>query len=173
MTLPLRTVGLIGAVCVTVGWLLASILTPPVARVQTLPERQPRPAAPAQDTGFTEQLHFRLQNPPQPPAPGRNPFRFGQRARAAVATATGAAPATAVSDVPAAAPVTLVATGPTMALSGIAVTGSTRTAILAEGQAVHLVKIGDKVRGYEIIEVTDDSVTLADASGARFVLRLR
>jgi hypothetical protein len=112
-----------------------------------------------------------LQNAPQPPAPGRNPFRFGQRARAAEPPHTG--PAAAASEVPEAAPTTPVVTGPALSLSGIAVTGDTRTAILAAGPAVHLVKIGDKVAGYDIVDVTDDSVTLVDAAGARFVLRLR
>ncbi len=58
-------------------------------------------------------------------------------------------------------------------LSGIGITGEIHTAILADGEAVHVVKVGDRVAGYDVVDVTDSSVTLADASGLRYVLRLR
>jgi hypothetical protein len=170
--LPPRTVAVIGAVCLTVGWLLASMLTPPVARLQTLPERRPRTTpAPPPDAGFTEHLHFRLRQAPEPPIPRRNPFRFAQRSRAGEAPITTSA--AAARDTSAVAPVAPVAVGPAFSLSGIAVAGDVRTAILAEGQRVHLVKIGDRLAGYEVMEVTDDSVTLREASGATHLLRLR
>jgi hypothetical protein len=38
-----KHVAFVGAICVTIGWLLASTLSPPVARVQSLPpQRQDR-----------------------------------------------------------------------------------------------------------------------------------
>jgi hypothetical protein len=135
-----------------------------------LPERQPRASAPAADAGFTEQLHFRLQHAPQPPTPRRNPFTFGERPRPA---AEQAAVSEAAASDPSSALAAPVPTGPVFSLAGIAVTGDSRTAILAEGQAVHVVKVGERVGGYEIVEVTDNSVTLREASGVRYLLRLR
>jgi hypothetical protein len=55
----------------------------------------------------------------------------------------------------------------------MAVTGETRTAILSDEQDVHLVTVGDRIGGYDIVEMTDHSVTLAEPSGLRWVLRMR
>lgn len=168
--MPFRTVALIGAVCLTVGWLLASTLAPPVARLQSLPQRQSRPTPAPEDPTFTEQLHFRLQHPPTAPAPRRNPFVFGDRRRSAAAVARGEA---AANDAPAVETQSAGPVGPAFALAGIGITGDTRTAILSEGQDVHIVKIGDRVGGYDILEITDSSVTLGEPSGLRYLLRLR
>jgi hypothetical protein len=46
------------------------------------------------------------------------------------------------------------------------------TAVLSDGYTVHLVKAGDTLGGYRVVEVTESSVTLADADGAAYVLRL-
>jgi hypothetical protein len=46
------------------------------------------------------------------------------------------------------------------------------TAVLSDGSTVHLVKAGDTVGGYRVVEVTESSVTLADGDGAAYVLRL-
>jgi hypothetical protein len=46
------------------------------------------------------------------------------------------------------------------------------TAVLSDGYTVHLVKAGDTVGGYRVVEVTETSVTLAGADGAAYVLRL-
>jgi hypothetical protein len=154
---------------VTAGWLLASTLSPPVARLQSLPQRQPKPSAAEPEVGFTEQLKFRLQRVPDPPKPRRNPFSFGERPRPVVAQ-TSAQPAGGEAAVTL--PPPLVA-GPAFSLSGIGVTGDTRTAILSDGQAVYVVKIGERVGQYEIVDITDGSVTLGEASGLRYVLRLR
>src|SRR4029078_12926060 len=40
--MPPKTVALLGAVCLTTGWLLASMLTPPVAKLQSLPQSRTR-----------------------------------------------------------------------------------------------------------------------------------
>ena len=62
---------------------------------------------------------------------------------------------------------------PPYTLSGVAVSGDVRTAVLSDGATVHLVTAGQTVGGYSVVAVADDSVTLADAAGERFVIRLR
>lgn len=167
---PARTVAVICAVCLTVGWLLASTLTPPVAQLQSLPERAEKPSSLPAESSFAEQLHFRLQQAPDPPAPRRNPFSFGQPARPTTPTPAPAREEPVADGAP---PPAAPQIGPRFSLSGIGVTGELRTAVLAEGQTVHIVKPGDTVGGFTVVEITDDSVTLAEASGLRHVLRLR
>jgi hypothetical protein len=166
--LPVRTVAVIGAVCITVGWLLASTLTPPVAQLQSLPERAEKASVPASDSTFAAQLHFRMQQAPAPPAPRRNPFSFGQPPRTVGARIERPEPvAEVVAQVPEP------QTGPRVSLSGIGITGELRTAVLAEGQRVHIVKPGDTVGGFTVADITDNSVTLTDSSGLQHVLRLK
>jgi hypothetical protein len=167
--IPARTVAVIGAVCVTVGWLLASTLTPPVAQSQSLPERAEKPSLPPAESTFAEHLHFRMQQAPAPPAPRRNPFSFGQAPRPAAASPERSEPVTEVAPSPSSAP----QPGLRFSLSGIGVTGESRTAVLAEGQKVHIVKPGDVVDGFTVVAITDDSVTVAASSGLQHVLRLR
>ena len=62
---------------------------------------------------------------------------------------------------------------PPYRLSGVAITGDERTAVLSDGSTVHLVTAGQTVGGYSVVSVADDSVTLADAAGEQFVIRLR
>jgi hypothetical protein len=66
-----------------------------------------------------------------------------------------------------------VSVAPVFTLAGIGIDGDVRTAILTDGQDVHLMKIGERLGGYEIVEISDNSVTLAEAAGLRWVLRLR
>ena len=171
--MPPRTVALIGAVCLTTGWLLASVLTPPVARVQALPERSASPAAATLPSPPLERLQFRLSEAPPPPTPRRNPFEFGARERGSTVAADVAAPARPVTDA-VAAPASV---GPRYSLAGIGTTtgpeGLVHTAVVSDGTAVHLVKQGDAVGGYTAVEVTEATVTLADAAGVRYVLRLK
>ncbi|MGH9173628.1 MAG: hypothetical protein ACRD1H_04695 [Vicinamibacterales bacterium] len=172
--MPPRTVALIGAVCLLTGWLLASVLTPPVARVQVLPERtQVQPPGDRDALApYAEQLQLRLREAPPPPSPRRNPFAFGTRQRAS-SVEKGVRIAPLAADMPVALPVV----GPMLSLSGVGVTdtaaGPIYTAVVSDGNTVHLVKAGDTVDGYTVIEVNERSVTLADASGSRYVLRLR
>jgi len=172
--MPLRTAALIGAVCLTVGWLLASLLTPPIALVQGLPARsvQPAPADVAAIAPLAEQLDFKLRHAPQAPAPRRNPFTFGTRTRSAAPSTPTRVPAP-VDDTPVAPAIV----GPMFSLSGIGVrempSGPVHTAVLSDGNTVHLVKAGDTIGGYQVIDVTETSTTLADAAGTRYVLRLR
>ena len=171
--MPPRTVALLGAFCLTTGWLLASMLAPPVARVQVLPERATvRPPGDAETrTPSVEQLHLRLRQTPQPPTPRRNPFEFGTRQRVS-GTATQAYVAPPV-QLPVAPPVV----GPMFSLSGIGVSatpaGVVYTAVLSDGNTVHLVKTGDTIGGYTAIDVTESSLTLADSAGSRYLLRLK
>jgi hypothetical protein len=177
--MPPKTVAVVGAVCLTTGWLLASMLTPPVAKLQSLPERRAvRPAAPAGDTpaAFTEQLHWRLKQAPVAPVPRRNPFTFGSQPR--VASPVGGVTADLSSAAPdAAIDVAPVPTGPIFSLAGIGASASENgpqfTGVLSDGTTVHLVKAGEDVGGYKVVAVTEDSVTLADAQGVQTTLRLR
>ncbi len=174
--MPPRTVALIGAVCLTTGWLLASMLTPPVAKLQSLPER--RAAAPASAAAddlpaFSERLHFEMRQAPGAPVTRRNPFAFGgddraRRARKSEAPTEAAPPVTAAATVP---------PGPIFSLAGIAITetpeGSVLTAVVSDSVTIHLVKKGESVNGHTVVDVTEASVTLADAAGGLTVLRLR
>jgi hypothetical protein len=180
--MPPKTVAVVGAVCLTTGWLLASLLAPPVARLQTLPERRTvaRSATPAAEpeAAFTEQLHWRLQQAPVAPVPRRNPFTFGSKPRESASP--NGEPAASDASAGAAAPVREVApvpSGPIYALAGVGSTLLTDvvvfTAVLSDGNTVHLVNAGQTVGGYTVVTVTEDSVTLADAQGAQTILRLR
>ena len=174
--MPPRTVALISAICITTGWLLASLLTPPIANLQDLPERRTSPPAQAVENidhtvRFGERLHSLLRQAPAPPVPRRNPFVFGTRSRSVTAAAGVPEPTPAPEP-----PATPIVAGPRFTLSGIAVTespsGPIHTAVLSDGATVHLVKAGDTVRGYQVIAVTDSSITLSDVSGTRSVLQL-
>ena len=168
--LPPRTVAVLGATCVLIGWLLASTLTPPVAQVQSLPPRAPAKAPASAEPTFTERLHLRFPSEVAAPTPRRNPFVFGQRPPRA--TAPSAAP---VVDAAASSfePAPPAIAGPLFSLAGIGISGEVKTAVLVEGDAVHVLKVGDTLGGYEIVEITENSVTLGQANGLRYVLRLR
>src|SRR5687768_2796051 len=104
--MPLKSVALIAAICLTTGWLLASLLTPPVANVQVLPDRRPPQAQTTADpieAGYSEQLRLRLQQAPAPPVPTRNPFVFAPRAPMTASRSTRASeqPLLVVTDAPA------------------------------------------------------------------------
>ena len=172
--MPPRTVALIGAVCLTTGWLLASVLTPPVARVQVLPERSPvQPQSDAEALApFAQQLPLGIGQQSQPPTPRRNPFEFAARQRV-----SGASTPQQAATRPIEIPVAPVVVGPIFSLSGIGArstpAGVVHTAVLSDRQTVHLVKAGDAIGGYQVIAVTENSVTLGDASGAEYLLRLK
>jgi hypothetical protein len=176
--MPPKAVALIAALCLTTGWLLASVLIPPVARLQALPERRPpRPAAetPAPPP-YSEQLKLRLKEAPLPPTPRRNPFLFGsqQRVRPPKSSGPSQQAQTVLAEPPVAAPAV---SAPPFLLSGVATTdtaeGPIRTAVLSDGTTVHLVKVGDSIRGYSVSAVTADAVTLVSPAGTRHILQLR
>ena len=175
--MPPKTVAVIGAFCLTTGWLLASLLTPPVAKSQALPERRdnPQPVSAQEIEPFVEPLRLRRSEAVIASTPRRNPFVFGNRTRpadSATRSSSPAAPSAPIEPQAVAAPV-----GPIYWLSGIGVSetpqGIVRTAVLSDGTTVHLVKIGNTVGGYTVVEITDVSATIADGSGTRYSLRLR
>ena len=93
--MPPKTVAVLGAVCLTTGWLLASMLTPPVAKLQSLPERRTASAAAAASdppAAFTEQLHLKLQQAPAAAGAAPQPVHVRQQTGA---RATGCGPARA------------------------------------------------------------------------------
>jgi hypothetical protein len=171
--MPPRTIALIGAICVTLGWLMASVVTPPVARVQVLPERRSAPASAVTSidapTQYTEELQLRLRRMPDPPAPRRNPFAFSSKRSTVSSSSSSIRPTDS-----APAPVTI---APGYTLAGIAArngTNGTRyTAILSDGATVHLVNVGDAIGRYTVIAISDSDATLEDASGGRHIFRLR
>ena len=167
--MPPKTVAVVCAVSVTVGWLLASTLTPPVARLQSLPERRVDNKPALEATSYSEQLNLRLREAPAPPQPRRNPFMFGARESRPESRVREAESVDA--------PAPARPAPPAYQLSGIGFTetaqGVVRTAVLSDGASVHLLKPGDTIRAYTVAEVTDSSVVLVDAAGGRFVIRLR
>jgi hypothetical protein len=156
----------VGAVCVTIGWLLASTLAPPVARVQSLPRDGVARTEAVTDPQFTAELRLRQRALPPAPELRRNPFVFAPTRRDAVERE--AVPRDAETPRVAAAPLM---TGPAYVLSGIGITGDTRTAILTTGTDVHLVRVNDTLGGYAVTEISEDSVTLTRGAD-RFTLRL-
>jgi Tfp pilus assembly protein PilP len=66
-----------------------------------------------------------------------------------------------------------IAASPSLRLSGIGSTGGVRTAVISDGTTVHLVKVGETVSGYAVVEISDDAVTIGDASGAQWKLRMK
>jgi hypothetical protein len=172
-----KVVALVIASSLTIGWLLASVVSPPVAKLQVLPDRTER-RAPAQGdalaTPYTEQLQLKLQQAPLPPVPRRNPFVFGSK-QVSAATKNAALERGSEGVDPSGAmetPLSIV-TGPSLRLSGIGSTGGVRTAVLSDGRTVHLANVGDIVNGYSIVEISEDAVTIADASGAQWKLKMR
>ena len=160
-----KQVAFVGAVCVTIGWLLASTLTPPVARVQTRPEERTAREV-TEEPRFTEQLQLRLSEVRETPANRRNPFAFATRERVgAPAVMPDAAPESDVS-VPLPAPVT-----PRFVLSGIGIDGDRRTAVLTIGDNVRIVSVDDEVEGHTVAEISESSVVVV-RGGKRQLLRL-
>jgi hypothetical protein len=163
-----RHVALVGAASAIAGWLIASTVSPPVARVQTRPPVRNTPAPVVDD--MTPTPHVRLDARPSLATPEgrRNPFVFAARApheeeRRALADATARPEPTSV---PAPA-------GPAFVLSGIGISGDTRTAVLtATGADVLLVKINDTIDGYTVTEISESSITLT-REGETFVLRFK
>ena len=175
-----KHVALIAAAALTTGWLLASIVSPPVAELQVLP-LQVEGSVPSTSaktaTTYTEQLRLKLRSAPQPPTPRRNPFSFQARQSSAgverrAPLARAAAPTEPI-ELPQAATVS----GPSLRLSGIGSTNSTAglvwSAVVSDGRTVHLVAVGDSLAGYSVVEITEDSVTITDAAGTQWTLRLQ
>jgi hypothetical protein len=164
-------VAVVGVVGVAIGWLLASTIAPPVARLHSPPQAGER--APAPEEPSTERLRLAIPRPPVEPARQRNPFTFEDRAPARE-HARGAAheparrvPETFEAEISGGPPSSV----PTLA--GIGVQGEAITAVLTDGTEVWIAKAGDLVRGHRVIDITVADVVLETLSGERVVLRLR
>lgn len=172
-----KLVALMLAAALTTGWLLASIVSPPVAELQVLPQRTVRPAssrdAPV-DARFIERLNLRLQSASTAPVTRRNPFVFGSAPRRIDRETTGGSATLLPREE---APPAPSVAGPSLRLSGIGTTttdaGAVRTAIISDGRTVYLAKLGETVTGYVVVAITDDTVTIEDAAGKSWILRLK
>jgi hypothetical protein len=173
-----KHVALIAAAALTTGWLLASVVSPPVAELQVLPleaDRADAPPTESSTTPYTEQLHLKLRSAPQPPVPRRNPFAFDSSRQSRTNVDVSAAPRREAPAVES--PQPPIVTAPTLRLSGIGSTNSPAgpvwSAVISDGGTVHLVMVGESVTGYTVVAITEDSVTIADAAGAQWKLRLQ
>ena len=165
--MPPKSVALVGAICVTIGWLLASTVSPPVARVQSRPQPQETQAQLPDPSQLTEQLQLRLrQLPAAPPVRRRNPFVFATRDRIE-APVSELQPARLDPEPTMPTPGT---TTLSYVLSGIGISGDVRSAVLTTGGDVHIVKVNDVLDGFTVVDITDSSVTLAK-EGERVTLR--
>lgn len=173
--MPPKTVALIAAVALTIGWLFAAVLTPPVAKLQTLPQPAVRRPAVKDPMPSAERLQLRLRQAPVAPTPRRNPFVFGarERERERVVSSGGSSRPAPSSPQVEALPQSAVISGPAYTLAGIGASGDVRTAVLSDGITVHLVKVGDSIGGYRVATITETAITVTDAAGASHTLRLK
>ena len=161
-----------GAVLVSTH-ILAPAASPPAPAAVTAADV----AAIAQTTPVVEQvdaqvdrLRERLATPPVYPPPVRDPFRFGQRTEPA-RPKPAAAPSVVVERPAAPAPALphLVAIA-TNVIGGTSV----RTAVLAAGDDVHVVKTGDTYGTFVVLAIGADGVELTDpAAGSTFKISLQ
>ncbi|MGE0043433.1 MAG: hypothetical protein AB7H88_08470 [Vicinamibacterales bacterium] len=172
-----RHVGLVAAICLTAGWTLGSVLSPPTASLQSPEAPAPRPAA-RQDAApapYTERLKLRLDQAPSAPDPVRNPFQFGA-ARPRPGTAADTGPAVPLA--PAGPPPVAAPTGPRFSLAGMAaseVDGATvRTAIVSDGDGLYYVREGESLPdGFTVTRIDEAAILLTDAAGGTLTLTLR
>ena len=174
-----RTVTLVGAISLALGWAMGGgLASQPSGTPSGSTGRGARPLGVEPSTApLTRQLRQKLDQQPARPQPSRNPFVFGSRAPAAAPTGRPAAAAAAdtgvsVDDVP------VRPAGPAFTLSGMASSagpdGPTFTAIINAGQGLLFVKLGDELPGgYVVADVQENMVTLKDSSGGERTLRLR
>lgn len=173
-----RTVSLIAALCLTGGWLLGSVVSPPTASLQSGPvggnppiERADQPAHP-----YTKRLEVRLDQAPQAPVPERNPFRFGDRPAEPDGETDPQPDAGEIGpfDIPEVA----LPTGPVFSLSGMAASdedGQTvRTAIVSDGRTVYYVKAGGTLPGgVTVSRVEETFIVLTSPDGTTRTLSFR
>lgn len=176
-----RTVGIIGALCVLVGWILGTTIAPPVASLQTAPTpasaTRASPATPG-DSAFTARLRASRAQAGQSTqdiggSTTRNPFRFGDAPTAvprgaAVPSRTPAVSAQIVSE----------PLPPLIELSGIATArrdgADQHTAVLRVDGILVFASAGDSLPGGSlVVEVREQEVVLRDPSGAERSIRLR
>jgi hypothetical protein len=155
-----KNVAFVGAICITIGWLLASTVAPPVARVQSRPQERGARGAVVPDPPAPQQVQLRSRPIAPTPEGRRNPFVFGAEERVpTTARAVDESQPSLQLAAPAPAP-----SGPPYSLSGIGTTGDTRTAVLTTGADVHIVRVNDAIGGYVVTDVSVNSVTLSRGS---------
>ena len=169
---------LIGVVCVLTGWLAASVMSPRIASLQSVPDvTDPKAVgSPASEstTSYSHRLRDKLrERSPEQPAPRRNPFLFGAREDARTKGRPRAA-SPSVDSTPLAPP----PSGPQFDLAGIGTSagpeGATQTAVISATGTVLLVRAGDTLPGgYRVLRVQDDSVVLIGPANEELILRLR
>src|SRR5688572_25240451 len=147
-----KHVALIAAAALTTGWLLASIVSPPVAELQVLPLQVEGSVPSASDktaTTYTEQLRLKLRSAPQPPTPRRNPFAFQPRHTNASVARRAPSPLATAAIEPIELPQAPTVSGPSLRLSGIGSTSSSAgpvwSAVISDGRTVHLVAVGESL----------------------------
>lgn len=171
------SLALIGATLLLAGWMLASTLSPPVARSQPGPVRGARPAPPSVPVLDVGAVRWPPPRRLPPPRPARNPFAFSRAPAPAAAEPAGGPDLPAV--VPAGEPATPVAAARRdIYLAGIAgsTVGGVRvlTAVLSDGRDLWLLVAGEALPDGRIVtRVDEDAVVLTDARGVAHVLRLR
>ena len=176
-----RTVALVGALGLTLGWGLSSYVQPgqeegPRGGAST----GPRPLGtgpPANVATLTEQLRLKLEQKPRAPRPDRNPFAFGSRRGSPAVTRRVDTPETPAESVAEPAPEP-VRPGAAFRLSGMASTdgpsGPTWTAMVHDGRGLHYVQQGDTLPGgFTVVEIQESSITIRDTSGGERTLRLQ
>ena len=119
-----------------------------------------------------DRLRERLANPPAYPAPTRDPFRFGGRREPARPTSAEPAPPDPVVAAPA---ISAPALPHLVAIASNTVEGGlVRTAVLAVGDDLQVLKAGDTIAKLVIRSVGADAVELADpVSGKTFRILLQ
>jgi hypothetical protein len=177
-----RTVALVGALALTLGWALGSFVQPDQregaaeGRASTGP--RPLGTAPSANVApLTEQLRLKLEQKPRAPRPDRNPFAFGGRRAAPPVTRRVDTPEASDSVLPEPPPEP-VRPGAALQLAGMASTdgpnGPTWTAMVHDGRGLLYVQQGDPLPGgFTVVDIQESSVTIRDTVGGERTLRLR
>jgi hypothetical protein len=161
-----RVAGLLflGGVILLASWVWAPAapvsLAPPAASAAGLEQSA---GVVAEVNAEVDRLRERLAAPPQFPPPARDPFRFGERPEPARrATPPVLAEPLAPVEPPAPRLPLLVAIAANIA-DGVV----TRTAVLADGDDVRLVKEGDQIGRFVVRSVGADAAELVDPTTSR------
>ena len=171
-----RTVVLVGAVSLALGWMVGNTSSP--ATQEPFTQRRtsgPRPlGVPATSVApFTAELRRKLDEHPRTPRPGRNPFVFGSRRAYSPPMSRAEARATEPESRPTPPPAVFSA----FKLSGIAATEKdgavVLTAIVIDNGSMVFARAGDKLSGgHSVLRVEEKAIVIVDAAGVEQTLRL-
>ena len=160
-----RVAGLLylGGVIVLASWVwapAAPVSPPPPATTSTKLDQSGTVVA--EVNAEVDRLRERLAVPPQLPPPARDPFRYGERhePRRPLAPPVEAPAAPAEPPAPRLPLLVAIAANTT---DGVV----TRTAVLAEGDGVRLVKAGDQIGRFVVRSVSADAAELFDPMTSR------